>query len=259
MRCPPQDNSELCICVRDIPLPGGVIHLPVRKLFFLECCIEGTGSITVNGTKFLVGPRDCYVLFPEYPLIYTTDHTNPRRGYSCLFNGTFIERALTCAGITPEAPFLPSELFPAILSRIKKVEKLSTVSDISSEYMRMSLLYEILSIMAQNGHSKERNTWTNQVLGLIDSRYNQPITTQWLADQMGLERCYFSTLFKKQIGKSPLDYLNSVRIEKACNLLKETDAPISSVAESVGMSDKSFFRIFKKLVGKTPRQYKMDP
>ena len=259
MSFPPKNKSEFCICLRDIPRPGEVIHLPGWRLFFLECCVEGTGSVTVNGTKFLVGSGDCYVLFPEHPLIYTTDHTNPRRGYSCYFNGSFVDRALTCAGITPEAPFISSELYPKILSRMKKIEQLSTASDVSSEYMRISLLYELLSIIAQKGHSKEQDIWTNQVLGLIDCRYTHPITVQWLADQVGLERCYFSTLFKEKIGKSPLDYLTSVRIEKACNLLKETDAPISSVAESVGMSEKSFFRVFKKLVGKTPRQYKMDP
>ena len=49
------------------------------------------------------------------------------------------------------------------------------------------------------------------------------------------------------------DYLNRLRIEKACRLLEESDLSIAQVSSEVGYSEHSYFcRVFKKVMGKTP-------
>jgi two-component system response regulator YesN len=53
------------------------------------------------------------------------------------------------------------------------------------------------------------------------------------------------------------DYLNRVRINKACNLLKDTKLPISEIGSQVGYADHSYFcRVFKKITGRTPSEWK---
>lgn len=72
----------------------------------------------------------------------------------------------------------------------------------------------------------------------------------------GLE-AYFSTLFKKKEGVSPLDYLTRIRMEAAKDLLRDTDIPASEVSYLVGYEDpRYFYKVFKKYTGQTPTNFR---
>lgn len=89
----------------------------------------------------------------------------------------------------------------------------------------------------------------------METNYHTDITVESIAHETGLERCYFSTLFKAQTGKSPHEYLTSLRISKACTLMKQGSMSISSIARSVGLDCRNFSRLFKKETGFTPLEY----
>jgi two-component system response regulator YesN len=64
-------------------------------------------------------------------------------------------------------------------------------------------------------------------------------------------------MFKKELGKSFIDYLNDIRIEKAKGLLKDVKYKTYEVAEIVGISDAHYFsKLFKKHSGMTPSEYR---
>lgn len=251
-------NSDFfCFCRKDIT-HGGSFYGPVtREVYLLECCTHGEGSVVINGTRFPVKPGDCYVLLPGDKVAHSSSVATPRGGYSCVLGGKELGRAFAAAGITSQTPFAPAELFPKILDRIIKLEQLRYATDISTEYLRMGYTYEILALLTGHTQEKEQDAWASRVLQLIEASYNQPITVQWLADQMGLERCYFSKVFKKKNGKTPAAYLAQMRVEKACERLLQTSEPVSAVAAEVGLDARNFARIFKQVTGKTPKQYKI--
>ena len=65
-------------------------------------------------------------------------------------------------------------------------------------------------------------------------------------------------LFKKSFGISPLQYVNSLRIEHACNLLIDTSMKVGEIAEHLGYDDLVYFgRLFKKVVGKSPQSFRL--
>ena len=77
-----------------------------------------------------------------------------------------------------------------------------------------------------------------------------------LAENMNMNPNYISQLFKKELGCGYHAYLNQVRVEKAKKYLKQTNEPITVVAELVGFSDyRIFTNIFKGLCGVTPSQF----
>ena len=249
------DKVFFCFCVKDVTRGGFVYGPSTRDVYLLECCTQGEGAIVINGARFPVKPGDCYVLLPGDKVTHYSSAANPRVGYSCALDGEELGRAFAAAGITSQKPFVAPQLFQKVLTRMEKLEQLRYATDISAEYSRMGYTYEIMGILTRNTQEKELDTWADRVLQLIESRYNQPITVQWLADQMGLERCYFSKVFKERTGKTPAAYLAEVRIEKACSLLKETEEPVSAIAAAVGQDARNFARSFKQVTGKTPRQY----
>jgi AraC-like DNA-binding protein len=68
---------------------------------------------------------------------------------------------------------------------------------------------------------------------------------------------HFSEKFKEVTGVNFVDYIASIRIEKACDLLQDRDLRISEIAFAVGFQSLSQFnRVFKKLSGKSPTQYR---
>ena len=96
-----------------------------------------------------------------------------------------------------------------------------------------------------------------QALRFINDNYHNDIRLCSAAAKAGMSSSHFSRTFKKVMGSSYQDYLNSRRITKAKNLLRTSPRSISEIAVSLGFADTTGFgRIFKKLTGQTPSSYR---
>ena len=91
----------------------------------------------------------------------------------------------------------------------------------------------------------------------INNNYSSNIKISDIARHVGLNRSYFSNLFTKTLGVSPQEYLLSLRIEKACNLLEDFGLTIGEISMRVGYMDQlTFSKIFKKTKGVSPKLYR---
>jgi YesN/AraC family two-component response regulator len=112
---------------------------------------------------------------------------------------------------------------------------------------------ELKPIAKEN--SKEQ--YIAQVVHFIEVNYANKITIQSIAQFVGLQRSYLSSLFKEVIGISLQDYLISYRIRKACELLSGTSLLVGDIARSVGYEDPLLFsKMFKKSMLLSPTQYR---
>ena len=85
----------------------------------------------------------------------------------------------------------------------------------------------------------------------------QPISLEEVADFVGFNASYFSTLFKKESGKNFLEYLSEVRMNRAKELLKQTNFTVANICSQVGYSDlKHFTQSFKKATGLKPNEFR---
>ena len=93
------------------------------------------------------------------------------------------------------------------------------------------------------------------VLAFLRENYDKPITLDMLAETHGKSPKYLGAFFKNMTGKTPIEYLNEYRIEKAVRKLRITDMSVTDVAFSSGFSDLSYFiKTFKKIKGVSPRK-----
>jgi two-component system response regulator YesN len=105
--------------------------------------------------------------------------------------------------------------------------------------------------------SNAANTKVGEMMDYIEKKYYRPISVDSIADEVGLNRCYAGRLFKQYNNLSMVDYINHVRINKAVELLNQTDMKVFEIAEKVGFNNTHYFiKIFKKLMDMTPGQYK---
>jgi AraC-like DNA-binding protein len=91
----------------------------------------------------------------------------------------------------------------------------------------------------------------------MEHNYQQNISLDDLADMAGCNSQYLCRFFKEITGMSPIKYLISIRIERACKLLNETDLSVIEVSMECGFDNVSYFiRKFKEITNTTPNQYR---
>lgn len=96
-----------------------------------------------------------------------------------------------------------------------------------------------------------------KVITYIQDNYMNSISLQTLADMNYMSPNYFCSFFHKEIGKSPITFINEFRIQKAAQLLANTELSISQIATSVGFDNFSYFiRKFREYKGVTPKIYR---
>jgi YesN/AraC family two-component response regulator len=95
-----------------------------------------------------------------------------------------------------------------------------------------------------------------KVVTKIQENYGDDISLESCADEVGTNPYSLSKAFKQMVGINFIDYLTQLRIDKAKELLINTDIKINDIAESVGYRHSYFNRIFKKQIGIPPSQYR---
>lgn len=92
---------------------------------------------------------------------------------------------------------------------------------------------------------------------LVDTHFDQPLTTASLADTVGLSRFYFIRLFQDCVGETLMDYVRRIRLEKSAFILLNSSDPIVEVGLSVGYGSQSAFtRAFTQYFHVPPADYR---
>lgn len=98
----------------------------------------------------------------------------------------------------------------------------------------------------------------NKIIQYINEHYSDQLTLSDVSNLFNFNYYYLSSYFSSHNAEGFNEFLNKIRIEKACNLLKQ-DIPISSISSMVGYSDHSYFcKVFKKFIGVTPSNFRKN-
>lgn len=118
-----------------------------------------------------------------------------------------------------------------------------------------SIITECVDYIGSN--HKQSDYIVDYVKKYINENYTKEITVDFLADGLKITRSYLSLYFKKKTGVNLSDYLNNVRMTKACALLQNSLLKVKDIAPKVGIySINTFIRLFKQHTGKTPNDYR---
>ncbi|MFR5601983.1 MAG: response regulator [Lachnospiraceae bacterium] len=91
----------------------------------------------------------------------------------------------------------------------------------------------------------------------VSEHYAEPLTLELVSGVAGLSAAYLSTVFKKDTGMTFLEYLSTVRMDMAKQLLKETNFTVADICVKVGYSDVRYFtKSFTKYAGLKPNEYR---
>lgn len=129
--------------------------------------------------------------------------------------------------------------------------------------MVYSLLFEIARF---NGKKASRTSGRNGSLQLenaieyVEKNYPNNFKIADLANECHMSETHFRRIFQEKMNMTPIEYVNFVRIKKACELIDKTDISMEDVAEKVGfITPSTFNRNFRRIIGTSPYQWKKRP
>lgn len=95
------------------------------------------------------------------------------------------------------------------------------------------------------------------IVSYLGAHFAEPLALGGVAARFGLSPQYFCTFFRENLGKTLTQHVNSLRIEQAARLLRETDLPVMEVGFSVGFDNFSYFiKRFRAVYGVSPSGYR---
>lgn len=95
----------------------------------------------------------------------------------------------------------------------------------------------------------------NRAVQYMQDHLEEPVTIAEVAREIGLNPSYFSTVFTRQMGCLPVDYLARLRVERAKEYLRHTSLSVMEVCVALNYTPSYFNRLFKRQVGMTPGEY----
>ena len=95
------------------------------------------------------------------------------------------------------------------------------------------------------------------VIEYISEHYCEKIYIEKLSDMITVSPDYFTKMFKDSIGKTPIEYINGLRINESMRQISSTEKSMLEIADSIGFCNPNYFhKIFKQYMGVSPLAYK---
>ncbi|MFA6290402.1 MAG: AraC family transcriptional regulator [Victivallales bacterium] len=222
-----------------------------HKFWELIVIISGRGSISSNGSEmpfeggmaFLVPPRTPHREHSEKTVdllwigLKGTALKNPMiSGLSCIKNESLVEQAKTLWVFSEKGG---SNIGPEL------------------DGMTLSLMNRYFRNLKAG--TVDSGSFMDKAINYFDAHYTEDISVCDVADACGLSKGHFTRIFKKASGKSPIEYLMSVRIRNANRLLENTTLTVREISRLSGYQNEFYFsRAFKKISGMSPSQYRLN-
>ena len=154
------------------------------------------------------------------------------------------------------------KLYKKIIVLIQEAIELAKEEIAFSEQSAMNRLEEILIHIARVQQDLEHSGLDQRIVSAvryIQENYSRSINLSILSARASLSEAAFCRLFKKEMGKSPISYLEHIRITHACHFLSTTTHSIKDITFMLGFSSKSHFCArFKKFNHMTPLEYRRN-
>ncbi len=261
----------------------GIMH----KHDFIEISyvVSGEGIHLCGENKYEISKGDLFIINYDVPHGFFSKSNNIKVPivYNCVFMPEFLDSSLFSSihfqDIT--SSFLFKSIFPEnfhpspdlrlhgtdfheigdLFSKMHTEYKLTKKGycDIIRAYL-IELIVKIFRHLDNDSSKKysiQNKELVDKAVEYLKSNFNSDIKLEDLAMKSFISKNYFSKLFKEITGINFSDYVQKLRIDEACSLLRSTDMKVIDIAFQTGFKDiKFFYEVFKKITGKTPGDYR---
>jgi AraC family transcriptional regulator, L-rhamnose operon transcriptional activator RhaR len=261
----------------------------MHKHDFIEIAyvVSGSGKHVVGENQYDISKGDLFIINYDVPHGFFPK-SEGKEGlivYNCVFMPKFLDASLLSSINFQDiaSSFLFKSLFPDNTAPLPDLNLCGTdfqevgviFNKMYAEYKAMEkgycdiirayLIELIIKILRYMDTGKPKFTLpkneelVNKAIEYLKHNYNTDVRLEDVAIRSFISKNYFSKLFKDVTGTSFSDYVQKLRVDEACSLLRNTDMKVTSIAMQIGINDmKFFYEVFKKITGKTPGDYRKN-
>ncbi|QGQ95161.1 AraC family transcriptional regulator [Paenibacillus psychroresistens] len=235
-------------------------YIPNYNKFYLIC--DGDGWIKIGDSEFYPKSKQM-ILMPEgieqsYSLINDDVYTKYWCHFTAKIGNLNLFDLIQMPYLMETTDFVLLESIFRELLLHQSSSALSASLLLKSALLRLISYYLEHSVLATfNSPNSETIGILNTTLNYINRNFHHNLTINKLAAISYLHPNYFIRLFKKNMGTTPIQYINKKRIEEAKRLLNSTNLSLSEIGVKVGVSDIFYLsKLFKAQTGFSPTTYK---
>lgn len=246
---------------RFVQMPRFHTHRPYgRPDYQLLYVAGGTAQFRIGEVWHRVSEGSAVLYRPDESQEYIYRLEDDPEVYWVHFTGTQVSEAVARCGLHSGAVIETGvetryrELFEAI---IRELQLKRPLGDELTALLTQELMVRMARRDSEARTDRPRSPMIEKAVREMERRFAEPLTVAELARQFHVEVCWFSRLFRRQMGMPPQQYLMHIRMMKARELLSTTDCPIGEAARLSGYDNPLYFsRLFSKLYGCPPREYR---
>lgn len=251
---------------RRICKPDHAIGPRVLPNYKIVLVVEGSGFFHLRGVDQLIRAGDLFFCFPDVMHHYFANANDPWTIKWISFNGSGCERIMRSLGVSPTEPIF-SDCMTAQLAQFMDniVDSLKRDSEYTYAATGYSYLIfdELLRIRKNEGLAVTpmvaEEELLNKIKRFVQFNYANDVSVDVIAAHVNYSRSFVSHFFKQHNGISLPQYVNELRIQRACELLEHTAMSNKQISLSVGYSDALYFiKVFKRLMLMTPQRYRQN-
>lgn len=255
------------------PFSISVKALPERDVaesHFSTCielflCKDATGTMTIQGKYWKLSGNHAFII---PPFVLHSVVLEPGEGEALVLQVSF-EAYMPFIDLArlmhdSQRTLIPREIEPTLFGYL--YQQLKNIIKKNHDFMFctnliLNILIRLSSEQPASGGEDSFNSQkdvSDKIKAIVlwsMSRIRQPVELKRIADEIGYTKPYFCTWFKKKTGSSYIGYINKLKIDYACEVLRRTES-IEKACDSIGLSNVSYFiQLFKKVTGLTPKQF----
>lgn len=236
----------------------------VRDHFLIHYILQGCGNFYVDGKCYTLHKNQGFLICPDVITYYEADKDEPWIYTWVGFKGIKAESYLKLANLDRNSPVFKYDEGSFIEQCFEQMRNSANLKYGGSLRLQ-GLLNIFLSELIEKAENHEvqgtsyKDVYIKKTIQYIETNYSRDMTIADIANYIGLNKNYFSSFIKENLGITPQEYLIKYRINKACELMKNKTLTLSDIARSVGYNDPlGFSKIFKQVKGDSPRKYRQE-
>lgn len=232
-----------------------------QERFLFQYTLSGWGMFIDNGISYKIEEGQAFLT--KIPSEHTYFFPEASEKWEFLFimlYGCDVEKhwneIIECLGPTPRF-----KADSTVIRLLLSIYREAASKKIRDGYQLSGLAYQTLMELRRSQKKYDYEEYTDMIrtaINMMLNDFDKPYGIDTIACRLGISQYHFIRQFTKMTGISPGKYLSKIRIQKAVELLQNTDLPLNEIAEKIGYSNANYFiKVFRSYLGMPPGAFRL--
>ena len=235
----------------------------VRPYHLFHFITRGRGLLTIDGSTFQLGEGDAFLIPADLSSYYEASRDDPWSyfwmGITGIRSTQYVRQILD---LVPERYVLrgiDTRPYAEAISRVSGLSGTNAANYFQAKLAMDDVFFHLTLDVPELLSARYSPSLATRAKAYLEARYSEKLSIHEVASVFAVHPNHLSRVFQNEYQCSPKQYLMGLKLEKARQMLTETDLPVTYIASLLGFEDhRAFSRSFKKYIGLPPSYFRKE-